>query len=91
MVRTRASFKLDVRSQKAQCIYNNTSNSLTGASASSGGAIQYATTLTPKQPNASGTSKNSRAHQGKQNVKICSCYFRGAPEKGGFGDAYDEG
>ncbi len=49
-VQTRASFKLDVRSQKAQGIYKNTSNSLTGASASSGGAIHYATTLPPRSP-----------------------------------------
>lgn len=46
----RAVFKLDVRSQKAQGIYNNTSNSLTGASASSAGAIQYATALPPSNP-----------------------------------------
>ena len=43
----RAVFKLDVRSQKDQGIYNNTSNSLTGASASSAGAIHYATALEP--------------------------------------------
>ncbi|DBA90474.1 TPA: hypothetical protein ACH3X1_003738 [Trebouxia sp. C0004] len=34
MARTRAQFKLDMRSQKPQGIYKNTSNSLTGASAS---------------------------------------------------------
>ena len=43
----RAVFKLDVRSQKDQGIYNNTSTSLTGASASSAGAIHYATALEP--------------------------------------------
>jgi len=46
----RATFKLDVRSQKAQGMYNNTSNSLTGASASSAGAIHYATALPPSNP-----------------------------------------
>ncbi len=50
MVRTRAQFELDVRSQKAQGIYKNTSNSLTGASASSGGAIHYTTTTPPSNP-----------------------------------------
>lgn len=50
MVQTRSAFKLDVRSQKAQGIYNNTSNSLTGASASSAGAIHYASTLPPSNP-----------------------------------------
>ena len=50
MVQTRSQrvqFKLDVRSQKDQGIYNNTSNSLTGASASSGGTIHYAAALQP--------------------------------------------
>jgi hypothetical protein len=47
MVQTRAQFKLDVRSQKAQGIYKNTNNSLTGASAASAGAIHYATTNEP--------------------------------------------
>ena len=46
----RAAFKLDVRSQKDQGIFKNTSNSLTGASASSAGAIHYATTLPPSNP-----------------------------------------
>ncbi|DBB15902.1 TPA: hypothetical protein ACH3X3_003499 [Trebouxia sp. C0006] len=46
----RAIFKLDVRSQKDQGIFKNTSNSLTGASASSAGAIHYATTLPPSNP-----------------------------------------
>ncbi|DBA76059.1 TPA: hypothetical protein ACH3X1_009806 [Trebouxia sp. C0004] len=50
MVRARAQLKLDVRSQKAQGIYHNTSNSLTGASASSAGAIHYATTLPASTP-----------------------------------------
>ncbi len=48
--RTRAQFKLDVRSQKAQGIYKNTSNSLTGASASSAGAIHFTTTTPPSNP-----------------------------------------
>ncbi len=47
MVQTRAQFKLDVRSQKAQGIYKNTNNSLTGASAASAGAIHYKTTNEP--------------------------------------------
>ncbi len=47
MVQIRAQFKLDVRSQKAQGIYKNTSNSLTGASAASAGAIHYTTTNEP--------------------------------------------
>ena len=46
----RAVFKLDVRSQKDQGIFKNTSNSLTGGSASSAGAIHYATTLPPSNP-----------------------------------------
>ena len=46
----RAVFKLDVASQKAQGIFKNTSNSLTGASASSAGAIHYTTTLPPSNP-----------------------------------------
>jgi type II secretory pathway component GspD/PulD (secretin) len=50
MVRTQAQFKLDVQSQKAQGIYKNTNNSLTGASASSAGAIHYATTTPPSNP-----------------------------------------
>jgi hypothetical protein len=50
MVRTRTQFKLDVRSQQAQGIYKNTSNSLTGASASSAGAIHYTTTTPPSNP-----------------------------------------
>ncbi len=49
-LRSRAVFKLNVRSQKAQGIYNNTNNSLTGASGSSAGAIHYATTLPPSNP-----------------------------------------
>ena len=49
MVRTRAQFKLDVRLQKAQGIYKNINNSLTGASASSAGAI-HSTTLPPSNP-----------------------------------------
>ncbi|DBA78235.1 TPA: hypothetical protein ACH3X2_008189 [Trebouxia sp. C0005] len=44
MVQTHAQFKLDVHAQKDQGIYNNTTNSLTGASASSS-AIHYATAL----------------------------------------------
>ncbi len=48
--RKRAAFKLDVRSQKAQGTYNHTSNSLTGASASSAGAIHYAIALPPSNP-----------------------------------------
>jgi len=50
MVQTRSKtrqFKLDVRSQKAQGIYKNTNNSLTGASASSAGAIHHTTTNEP--------------------------------------------
>ena len=47
MVRTRAQFKLDIAAQKAQGIYKNTSNSLTGASSASSGAIHYATVLPP--------------------------------------------
>ncbi len=47
MVRTRAQFRLDVASQKQQGIFKNTSNSLTGASAASAGAIHHATTLPP--------------------------------------------
>ena len=39
MVRTRAQFKLDVASQKQQGIFKNSSNSLTGSSAASSGAI----------------------------------------------------
>ncbi len=46
----RAAFKLDVRSQKAQGIYKNTTNSLTGASASSAGAIHYTTTTPLSNP-----------------------------------------
>ena len=47
MVRTRAQFRLDVASQKQQGIFKNTSNSLTGASAASAGAIHHATVLPP--------------------------------------------
>ncbi len=81
----RATFKLDVRSQKAQGIYNNTSNSLTGASASSAGAIHYATTLPPSnpmpmaRPRAHGTMKVGRK------VKVCSWCFQGPSEKRGIG------
>ncbi|DBA82480.1 TPA: hypothetical protein ACH3X2_000709 [Trebouxia sp. C0005] len=50
MVQTRAQFKLDVRAQKDQGIYKNTNNSLTGASASSAGAIHYATALETNNP-----------------------------------------
>jgi len=39
-----------VLSQKAQGIYKNTTNSLTGASASSAGAINYTTTTPPSNP-----------------------------------------
>ncbi|KAL0020161.1 hypothetical protein WJX77_011173 [Trebouxia sp. C0004] len=56
MVRARAQLKLDVRSQKAQGIYHNTSNSLTGrrakpreagrAAAGQPRSIMYATTST---------------------------------------------
>jgi hypothetical protein len=54
MVRTRAQFKLDVRSQKDQSIYKNTNNSLTGASSASAGAIHYTTTTPPSNPMARG-------------------------------------
>ena len=54
MARTRSQargqFQLDVRAQKAQGIYNNTSNSLTASSAASAGAIHYATALPPSMP-----------------------------------------
>ena len=39
-----------MRSQKAQGTYHNTTNSLTGASASSVGAIHYATVMPPSNP-----------------------------------------
>ena len=62
----RVAFKLAVHSQKAQGIYNNTSNSLTGAGASSAGAIHYASALPPSnpmpmaRPRAHGTMKVGR-------------------------------
>lgn len=50
MLRTRAQFKLDVASQKQQGIFKNSSNSLTGSSAASSGAIHHATVLEPILP-----------------------------------------
>ncbi len=70
----RAVFQLDVRSQKAQGIYKNTNNSLTGASASSAGAIHYATTLPPSNPMPRGYkakgSKGLRKIHHKKKPKI---------------------
>ncbi|DBB05772.1 TPA: hypothetical protein ACH3X1_012368 [Trebouxia sp. C0004] len=80
----RGVFKLDVRSQKDQGIFKNTSNSLTGASASSTGAKHYATTLPPvgtQQPNAYGTPQSPRHHEGRPQVKVCSWCFQGSSEK----------
>ena len=65
----RASFKLDVRSQKAQGIYNNTSNSLTGASASSGGAIHYATALPPSNPVATMRGYKAKGSKGLMPIR----------------------
>ena len=73
---------------KAQGIYNNTSNSLTSASASSADAVHYATSLPPSnpmplaRPRAHGTMKVGK-------VKIQSWCFQSPSEKCCIGQ--DEG
>ena len=64
----RATFKLDVRSQKAQGIYKNTSNSLTGASALSGGAIHY-TTTPPSNPTPKMRGYKAKGSKGLMPIK----------------------
>ncbi len=84
--KTRAILKLDVRSQKTQGIYKNTTNSLTGASAASAGAIWCAMhalphSVTTQQPNAYGTSKSPRNPNKGFQVKVCPRCFQGTFEK----------
>ncbi len=78
MVQTRfqktAVFKLDLRSQKAQGIYN-TNNSLTGARCLFSRRHTSRISITTKQPHAFGTPQSSGQHEGRQKVKSMLLVF----------------
>jgi len=74
--KTRAAFKLDVRSQKAQGLVKNTSNSLTGASASSAVAIHYTTTVPPSNPMPMVRPRSHVSHRKKGGSKYAPGVFK---------------